>query len=392
MAWDDEDDKGGKGPWGSRTPDKDKPQGPWEPPQPQASMSDLDDLLRQAHGKFGGLFGNQPSSQEGKKGVGILLLLALGFWLGTGFYRVQPGDNAVLLTFGKLTSTRAQPGLGYHIPWPVQTVQTVDVAFDRRVEIGGGPSSDQGSGRNAVNSSRMLTGDENIVDVDFVVMWRVGSAEQYLFRIRDPDRSVRKVAESAMREVIGQSDIQDVLTNGRADIEARTKILMQKMLDEYQSGVVVNSVQLLSVNPPPEVIDAFDDVQRARADMAREKNEGETYSNNILPVAQGQAQKIIQDAEAYKAATIAKAKGDAARFTSVYDAYRTAPSVTEKRIYIQTMEDIMKSGRKVLMSDGKGASIMPYMPLGALPQMMPAAGADTSSGQGAALSSGGGSQ
>ncbi|MBU6475974.1 MAG: FtsH protease activity modulator HflK [Alphaproteobacteria bacterium] len=376
MTWDDEGDQGGKGPWGPRQPDDDngRPQGPWEPPQPQASMSDLDDLLRQAQGRFGGLFGGRPPSREGKKGLGLLVLLVLALWLGTGFYRVQPGDNAVLLTFGKWTGTRAQPGLGYHIPWPVQTVIPVDVAFDRRVEIGGGQSSGGDAGvANASPTSRMLTGDENIVDVDFVVMWRVGNAEDYLFRIRHPDRTVRKVAESAMREVIGQSQIQDVLTNGRAGIEASTKDLMQKMLDEYQSGVVVNSVQLLSVNPPPEVIDAFDDVQRARADMAREKNEAETYSNNILPVAQGQAQKIIQDAEAYEAATIAKAKGDAARFDAVYDAYKKAPAVTEKRIYIQTMEDVMKNGKKVLMSGTKGATVMPYLPLGGLTQAPSAA-------------------
>ncbi len=378
MTWDDEnkkdgDNKGARGPWGARgSDDNKKPQGAWEP-QHQASVSDLDDLLRQAHGKFGGFFGGGGApSQDGKKGLGLLLLLVLALWLGTGFYRVQPGDNAVILTFGKWTETRAQPGLGYHIPWPVQTVIPVDVAFDRRIEIGGSQSADQSGDANASPAGRMLTGDENIVDVDFVVMWRVGNAEDYLFRIRDPDKTVRKVAESAMREIIGRSDIQDVLTNGRTNIENDTKALMQKMLDEYHSGVVVNSVQLQSVNPPPEVIDAFDDVQRARADMAREKNEAETYSNNILPVAKGQAQKIVQDAEAYKAATIAKAKGDASRFTAVYDAYRKAPAVTEKRIYIQTMEDVMKSGRKVLMSNSKGAAIMPYMPLGTLPSAPPA--------------------
>jgi len=305
-------------------------------------------------------------------------------WLGTGFYIVKPGDNVVLLTFGKWDSTRSTPGLGYHIPWPVQTVNTVDVAFDRRVEIG---VSDPSGSRNADDSSnnssesQMLTGDENIVDVDFVVMWNINNARDYLFNIRDPEATVKNVAESAMSATIGRTQIQTAMTEGRADVEASTKEMMQKMLDEYQSGIVINSVQLLKVNPPSQVVDAFDDVQRARADMERSKNEAETYANGIVPVAKGDAQKLLQDAEAYKEAVTSKAKGEAARFTSVYDAYAQAKDVTSKRIYIETMEQIMQSSKKVVMGDSKGG-VLPYLLQGgSKPDATPAAAAPAAAAQ-----------
>ncbi len=377
MAWDDEDNKdgGAKGPWGSRDPGQppNKPKNPWDPQRPggQDDVPDLDAVLRQAQNKLGSLFGGgrRPSSDEGKKGLSFVFLLIMSLWLSTGFYRVSPGENAVLLTFGKWTSTRSVPGLGYHIPWPVQTVVSLNVAFDRRVEIGfrdqpGTDKVDAAPSRADVSSeSQMLTGDENIVDIDFVVMWKIGDAKNYLFRIRDPEATVKKVAESAMRETIGRAQIQKALTEGRADIEANTKELMQKMLDQYQSGVVINSVQLLSVDPPHDVVDAFDDVQRARADMERTKNEADTYHNDIVPRAKGDAQKIVQDAEAYKAAVLSKAKGEAARFTSVYDAYAQAKDVTSKRIYIETMEQIMQNSKKVLLSGDKGGGVLPYLSL-----------------------------
>ena len=373
MAWDDEDNKdngskGGHGPWGSRdpgTPPPNKPKNPWDAQRPGSSddLPDIEAVLRQAQDKLGSLFGNgkRPSSDEGKKSIGLLFLLVAVLWLGTGFYIVKPGDNVVLLTFGKWESTRSSPGLGYHIPWPVQTVTAVDVAFDRRVEIGVGDQSGRRSAdSNDPSESQMLTGDENILDVDFVVMWNINNARDYLFNIRDPEATVKNVAESAMSATVGRSQIQTAMTEGRADVEASTKEMMQKMLDEYQSGIIINSVQLLKVNPPSQVVDAFDDVQRARADMERSKNEAETYANGIVPVAKGDAQKLLQDAEAYKAAVTSKAKGEAARFTSVYDAYAQAKDVTGKRIYIETMEQVMQSSKKVLMGDSKGG-VLPYL-------------------------------
>jgi membrane protease subunit HflK len=375
MAWDEEDNKDGvKGPWGSREPGQqqpNKPKNPWDPQRPvgQDDMPDLDAVLRRLGSLFGGGRGRRPSADESKKGFGFIVLLIVALWLGTGFYRVSPGENAVLLTFGKWESTRSAPGLGYHIPWPVQTVMPVNVAFERRVEIGfrdrpGTDKVDAAPGRSDVSSeSRMLTGDENIVELDFVVLWKISNAGNYLFHIRDPEATVRNVAESAMSETIGQTPIQTAMTEGRAAIEASTKDLMQKMLDQYQSGVVVTGVQLLSVDPPAPVVDAFDDVQRARADMERTKNEADTYHNDIVPRARGDAQKLLQDAEAYKEAVISKAKGEAARFTSVYDAYAQARDVTAKRIYIETMEEIMQNSKKVLVGDSKGGGVLPYLSL-----------------------------
>ena len=383
MTWDDENNKendgskGASGPWGARNPGPaPKPKNPWDQQGAEKDANDVPDMeeiLRQAQDKLGKMFGTgrKSTSDEGKKGLGFLFLLIAVLWLATGFYIVKPGDNVVLLTFGKWESTRSAPGLGYHIPWPVQTVTAVDVAFERRLEIGfrDRTSTDKVDAAplrdNVSAESRMLTGDENIIDLDFIVLWKISDAKNYLFRIRDPEGTVKSVAESAMSATIGRTPIQTAMTEGRATIEASTKELMQKMLDNYQSGVVITGVQLLSVDPPAQVVDAFDDVQRARADMERAKNEAETYANNIVPVAKGDAQKQLQEAAAYKEAVISKAKGEAARFNSVYEAYAQAKDVTEKRIYIETMEQIMKNSKKVLVGEGKGGAVLPYLALGA---------------------------
>ncbi len=370
-----------KGPWG-QGPSGDGPQKPWGNNGPRRPNNgpgipdpDLEAVMRQAQDKFRNIFGGGDGGSSGGapkggsdfnegKGIGLLLALLAVFWLATGLYRVEPQENAVILTFGKWTSTRTEPGLGYALPWPVQEVTKVDVAFDRRVEIGfrDQPGS-RAAGNDVADESLMVTGDENIIDIDFVVLWRVGDAGKFLFQIRDPETTVKKAAESAVREVVGRTPIQKALTEARAQIEADTKTLMQKMLDDYHSGVVINSVQLLKVDPPTEVVDAFNDVQRARADRERMKNEAETYRNDILPRARGEAQKLIQDAEAYKLAVLSKAQGEADRFTSVLAAYQQARDVTQKRMYIETMQEIMSTSRKMVVSDGRGQSVLPYLPL-----------------------------
>lgn len=314
---------------------------------------DLDDMLRQAQNRFRGGMGGD-GLQPHKAFFGILLILAL-IWLGTGFYRVEPGENAVRMTFGAWKDTRSEPGLGYHLPWPIQSVEKVDVAVDRKVEIGAPGNRDK--------SNIMLTGDENIIDIHFVVFWRISNAADYQFKIANPVRTVEKVAESAMRAVIGRTPIQSALTEGRAEIELQTKDMMQRILDEYEAGVVINNVQLLRVDPPTTVVDAFNDVQRARTDKERMRNEAETYRNDIVPRARGDAQKLLQDAGAYKEAVISKADGEAERFLSVYKAYAQAKDVTQKRIYIETMQDIMKKSRKILVGDDKGMPVLPYMQL-----------------------------
>ena len=315
---------------------------------------DLDDMLRNAQNRFRGRMNGPGGIAPQKAFFGILLVLVL-LWLSTGFYRVEPGENAVRMTFGALQDTRSEPGLGYHLPWPIQSVEKVDVAIDRKIEIG--------ASGNRTNSNIMLTGDENIIDIHFVVFWRIGNAAHFQFKIADPIRTVEKVAESAMREIIGRTPIQSALTEGRAEIELQTKDLMQRILDEYEAGVVINNVQLLRVDPPQTVVDAFNDVQRARTDKERMRNEAETYRNDIVPRARGDAQKLIQDATAYKEAVTNKADGEAERFLSVYRAYTQAKDVTQKRIYIETMQEIMKKSRKILVGDDKGVPVLPYMQL-----------------------------
>jgi membrane protease subunit HflK len=326
---------------------------------------DLDEMLRHAQSRFKNTFGNKPGGSDMDAGKIVFLLLAamVSVWLFTGFFQIEPQENALILTFGKVTDTKTDPGLYYRLPWPVQEDIKVPVSRNQQLDIG---FTSGGAGRSDnPHESSMLTGDQNIINIHFSVFWHIGDAKKYKFDISDPDTTVRKVAESAMRETIGRMPIQKAMTEGRAEIEGTTKGLMQKVLDSYQSGVIINSVQLLSVDPPSEVVDAFNDVQRARTDMERNKNEAETYKNKIVPAAEGDAQKIIFDAEAYKAATIAKAEGDADRFTSVYTAYAQSKDITQRRIYLDTMQDIFKNSRKVILGDSKGATLLPWLQMGA---------------------------
>lgn len=350
---------GGQNPWGQR------PNRPDQDP-------DLDDVLRQAQDRFKSAFGDRGTGgnpfNPGKAilaGIGI----AAALWLSTGFYRVLPEEDAVIMTFGKWTSTRDESGLGYALPWPIQEVNKVNVGFDRRVEVGFREQTSTKNTRAAASSSDvpfeslMLTGDENIIDINFVVLWRISDAGKYLFKIRDPETTIKKVSESAMREIIGQTEIQKALNEARGQVETDTKVLIQKILDEYQAGVTINSVQLLRVDPPEQVVDAFDDVQRAKADKERLKNEAETYRNDIVPKARGEAQKTLQDAEAYKASVVDKATGDAERFISVYKAYAESKDVTQKRIYLETMQQVLANTKKVIVSDEKGTPVLPYLSL-----------------------------
>ncbi|MDE1151924.1 MAG: FtsH protease activity modulator HflK [Micavibrio sp.] len=345
---------GGNNPWGER------PRGGGNQPP------DLDDMLRNAQDKFknrfggGNMGGRGAGSMETGRALAILAVVVVLFWAATGFYQVAPQEDAVILRFGQVTGTNVNPGLDWHIPWPVEEAITVPVSRTNQLNIGFNAS---GGGDNP-SESAMLTGDENIVNIHFSVFWNIGDAKKYLFEIQAPvEGTVQKVAESAMREIIGHTEILKALTEGRADIEVKTKELMQKMLDDYNSGVVVNSVQLLSVDPPQPVVDAFNDVQRARTEKERAKNEADAYANDIVPRAKGAAKKITIDAEAYKAATVAKAQGDAARFDSVYTAYAQSKDVTHNRMYLDTMQDVMKNSRKIIVGSDKGLPVLPYLPL-----------------------------
>ena len=266
--------------------------------------------------------------------------------------------------------TTTNPGLHWNWPAPIGKVYTPDVTAENRIEIGlrtSGESSRRGASvRDMPEESQMITGDENIVDIDFVVFWRISDAPNYLFNIRNPDETVKMAAESVMRAIIGQTPIQEALTSRREDIEARTLSSLQKLMSEYRAGIQVRQVQLLAVLPPKNVIDAFDEVSRARQDMDRLKNEAEAFRNDIVPRARGEAQQLLQGAEAYRQEVVNRAQGDANRFNSVYQAYRQAKDVTTTRIYLETLESIFSNVNKVIIDSevGKaGGGVVPYLPL-----------------------------
>jgi len=296
--------------------------------------------------------------------VALFLVVFFALWAGSGFFLVQPDEQGVIQRFGKWART-VEPGLHYHLPAPIEQVARPKVMFENRIEIGF--RKEASAKQSLAEESQMLTGDENIIDVNFVVLWRITDARKFMFNIRDPEYTIKKVAESAMREIMGRMEIQPALTEARQSIESSALELIQTMLDSYESGVLVNRVQLLRVDPPTQVVDAFNDVQRSRSDRERLRNESEAYRNDILPKAQGEAERLLQEAEGYAQQVVSRAKGDADRFSSVLEAYRSGPDVTAQRMYLETMQDVLSRSRKVLM-DGKAASgVVPYLPLTALP-------------------------
>jgi len=296
-------------------------------------------------------------------------------WAFSGLYRVLPDEQGVVLRFGKFVST-TQPGLNYHIPYPVETVLTPKVTKVNRIDVGFRSASDSGrtSGIGDVSEeSLMLTGDENIVNIDFSVFWVIKDAGQFLFKIQSPVETVKAAAETAMREVIAKSKLQSILTEGRSKIEIETQEIAQSLLDEYESGIQITQVQTQKADPPDEVIDAFRDVQAARADMERSKNEAEAYANDVIPRARGEAAKILQEAEAYKKQVVAAAEGEASRFVAIYTEYAKAKQVTQERMYLETMEKVLADIDKVII-DRKAGGVVPYLPL---PELSKKKGSDT---------------
>lgn len=309
-----------------------------------------------------------------------LLLLVL-LWLASGFYQVQPSEQGVVLRFGKYVDT-TDAGLHYHLPYPVETVIKVNVTQERSINLGVAEAvdiqpryynakhsnlvmnSNSSVPLNSFTESHMLTGDENIVDINLTVVWKIKDAKDYLFNVRSPDVTVRVAAQSVLREIVGQSEMQPIITGDRGKVEEETKAELQKVLDDFGAGIVIVRVKLQKADPPKQVVDAFNEVQRAKADMERFKNEAEAYRNEVLPKAKGEAVKRTQDAEAYKQAVVNKAKGDAERFTSVYNAYKQGRDVTSKRLYLETMEDIFsKSDTVVIDPSAKGSNVLPVLPL-----------------------------
>ena len=304
---------------------------------------------------------------------GLILLIVV--WAFSGLYRVLPDEQGVVLRFGKFTTT-TQPGLNYHIPYPVETALTPKVTKVNRIDVGFRSASDSGrtSGIDDISEeSLMLTGDENIVNIDFSVFWVIKDAGKFLFKIQSPVETVKAAAETAMREVIAKSKLQSILTEGRSKIEIETQEIAQSLLDEYDSGIQITQVQTQKADPPDEVIDAFRDVQAARADMERAKNEAEAYYNDVIPRARGDAAKILQEAEAYKKQVVAAAEGEASRFVAIYNEYAKAKRVTQERMYLETMEKVLADIDKVII-DRKAGGVVPYLPL---PELSKKKGSDT---------------
>src|SRR3954465_6207627 len=367
MPWSNQ----GGGPWGSGGS-----KGPWGsgPQSSGPTPPDLEDLLRRSQDKLKSVL---PGGNLGGRGILLIALAAVVVWGFSGFFRVEPDELGVVLRFGEYTRD-AKPGLNYHLHALVETVLTPKVTRVNRIDIGMRLIEDARRGgtqlRDIPEESLMLTGDENIVDVDVSVFWLVktGGAGDYLFNIQNPEGTVKAVAESAMREVIGRSEIQPILTGARQGIETGVHDLMQKVLDQYEAGVLVTQVQMQKVDPPAQVIDAFRDVQAARADLERAQNEAQTYANRVVPEARGRAAQVAQSAEAYREQTVADARGRAARFTKVLDEYKKAPDVTRQRLYLETMERVFGGIDKVIIDQGNGQSgvsgsgVVPVLPLNEL--------------------------
>jgi modulator of FtsH protease HflK len=378
MPW--SDDKGG--PWGP------KPKNPWaggdngpgsRGPRGQGPQPDIEDLLRKAQESLKNIFpgygeggGNGGSGRSGgglgAAGVVFIGALLATLWGLSGWYRVNPDELGVEMVFGKFVGI-TPPGLNYNWPAPVGQVLKPKVTAVNRIDVGLRNFDDgRRSGfRDVPEESLMLTGDENIVDVDFTVFWRVRAdkPQDFLFNVQNPEGTIKAVAESAMREVVGRSNIQPILTGARQNNETAVQELMQKTLDQYNSGVEITQVQLQKVDPPMQVIDSFRDVQAARADQERLQNEAQAYANRVVPEARGEVSRITQGAEAYRERTVAESKGQTARFLQVLEEYRKAPDVTRQRMYLETMERILGGTDKIILDQSKdgSSSVVPYLPL-----------------------------
>jgi membrane protease subunit HflK len=357
--------RGSRGPDGSRGGPGGGNQGP----------PDLDELWRNFNRRLGELFGKRrrdgdeppaggggPSAWQFGGGAGVLLALVVLVWIASGFYIVVEGQRGVVLTFGKF-SQETLPGLRWRVPWPIQSVEIVNMQQVRTLEVGY---------RNNVRTkvlkeSLMLTDDENIVDLQFAVQYLVKDAQQYTFNVRRPDDSAMQIAETAMREVIGKNRMDAILYETQVDIANKARDLMQEIHDRYKTGIVVSTVTIQNAQPPEQVQAAFDDAVKAGQDRERQKNEGQAYANDVIPRARGTASRLLQEAEGYKQRVIATAEGDASRFKQVLTEYAKAPAVTRERIYLETMQQILSSTSKVMM-DYRGSGNLLYLPLDKLMQ------------------------
>jgi modulator of FtsH protease HflK len=363
MPW---NDNANPGPWGSppsgddggrKDPPSRRPGGNGGGPRgPRGPVPDLSAGVEQLRQRLRGLFGGGPGGGVRPGAIAAIAGAVFALWALSGLYVVQPNEEAVVTTFGAYSRSEA-PGLRYHLPEPIEHVEKVPITTLNRLDIGGGGTADS----DVPQESLMLTSDENIVDLNFSVTWRVADAPRYLFATRNPEDAVKSVAESAMREVVGKTPLDLILTTGRGQVQQQTADLMQKTLDQWGAGVSIVEVQIRGVNPPQEAAAAFRDVQSAEQDRASAVNEANAYRNRVVNEAKGDAAKIVQSAQGYREQSVRTATGDAARFNSIYSEYRRAPEATRERLYLETMEKVLARSNKVIVS-GKGLTAPVILP------------------------------
>jgi len=343
---------------------------PWGAPnknnkQPSSNNpDDMEDLAKKFQDGLKNMFGGSSKTPDVKKPITLFIIGAIAVWALSGFYRVDADEQGVVLRFGKYTNM-TQPGLNYHLPFPIESVMTPKVSRVNRIDVGFRSSNEGSRGTigDIKEESAMLTGDENIVDINYSVFWVIKDASKYLFNIQDPIGTIKVVAETAMREVIARKKIQTILTQGRAEIEIEVQKIMQQILDSYNSGVDITQVQAQKSDPPAQVIDSFRDVQAAKADKERAQNEAEAYANDVIPRARGEAAKIVQEAEGYKKEVVAQAEGEASRFIAIYNEYAKAKTVTQERMYLETMEKVLSGVNKIIIDKQSGSGVVPYLSL-----------------------------
>ncbi len=358
MAWNKpgNGNSGNRDPWGSGS-------------GPRQGPPDLDEIVRNIQNRLRGLFGGGKGGGGGKVGigkaggigVGVIIAIVAGLWLLSGFYVVKQAERGVVLRFGKLQEV-TEAGLHWRLPFPVDSVEKVDVQNVFQMEVGYRSDARTGRVSQVPKEALMLTEDENIVDIEFAVQYRISNAADYLFNVKDPEITIGQATESAIREIVGKSTLDFVITEGRADVANNTQIVLQKILDRYKTGIFITTAKMQKAQPPEQVKAAFDDAVKAREDEQRFKNEAQAYSNDILPRARGKAARLVQEGEGYKVSVIARAEGDARRFTQIATEFAKAPEVTRERLYLETMEEVLSSSTKVFV-DQKGGNNILYLPL-----------------------------
>ena len=377
MPW--KDNSGSGGPWGGTggSGNGGKPRSPWGGSNGpgRGGPPKFEDMLRRGGDRVKGML---PGGFGSPRGIAIIALIAILGWLLTGLYRVYPNEAGVELIFGRMTN-KTEPGLHWNWPSPVGTIIKPNVTDVRQTTVG--LSATRGTGRSTDNESLMLTGDENIIDVQVTILWQIdvrprnvtenGVTRQvdgirlFVFNVREPAQTVKDAAEASLREIVGQRDFEVIRTSGRAEVQEAARLHIQQLLDEYGAGIYVRAVNLQKIDPPQKVIDAFRDVQAARANREQVINDAQAYVNQKVQAAQGNAERIMRNGEAYKLERIAIAEGESRRFLSVYEQYKTAKDITRQRIYLETMRDLLKTMDKVLIDTGSGrnSGVVPVLPL-----------------------------